>query len=217
MEERTPSRPRSEPLTNGVVPSQDGALLRALLVWAAGATLIAASGIVARVPFGAPLCIAGGTAALVIAARKRYASAFARISTRTIVLAHALRAPIGASFLVALSHGALPAAFAVRAGVGDIVVGVGALVVGWATSRARSDSRVAAAWNVVGLIDILVAVATAQRAVLVEHDPLATRAIGSLPFGLLPTFIVPLVIGTHILLFMRFRDAAQRGTARHVA
>ncbi len=56
-------------------------------------------------------------------------------------------------------------------------------------------------WNVVGLVDILFVVATATR--LAFADPLSMTALLRFPLSLLPTFVVPLVIAIHVVLFVR--------------
>lgn len=226
MRERTPSSSEAEPLAHA--PSTDTPTRAAtgsstsvalvLAAWALAGAIVAASGVVAAVPVGAPLFIGGGTAALVLAARRlpKWRAAVERIPTRAVVLGHALRAPIGASFLAALAAGELPRTFALRAGWGDIAVGLTAVAVGLYADERRATGPLVWTWTLLGLVDILMAVGTAQHALLVLHDPLAARALGGLPYGLLPTFVVPLVIGTHILLIMRLMGARAALTARHV-
>ena len=63
--------------------------------------------------------------------------------------------------------------------------------------------RLITIWNVVGLVDILMVVVTAARLGLSE--PASMRALTVLPLSLLPTFLVPLIIATHILIFARIR------------
>ena len=57
------------------------------------------------------------------------------------------------------------------------------------------------AWNVFGLVDIVLVVATATR--LGVADPGSMRALLELPLSLLPTFLVPIIIATHIIIFAR--------------
>jgi hypothetical protein len=64
------------------------------------------------------------------------------------------------------------------------------------------------AWNVVGMLDIGFVVATAAR--LAAADPSSMRALLRLPLSLLPTFLVPLIIATHVWIFVRLRSAAAR-------
>lgn len=56
-------------------------------------------------------------------------------------------------------------------------------------------------WDLVGLIDILFVVATATR--LAISDPESMGELLRLPLSLLPTFLVPIIIFTHIIIFVR--------------
>ena len=60
-----------------------------------------------------------------------------------------------------------------------------------------------AIWNFVGLIDIGMVVLAAARLGLTE--PASMRALTHLPLSLLPTWLVPLIIATHLLIFVRLR------------
>ncbi len=67
--------------------------------------------------------------------------------------------------------------------------------------------RLVLAFNTYGLIDIALTVATAQKLALIDHDPLMINAFRIWPFGLLPFFVVPLVVLTHLAIFARLRRA----------
>jgi len=56
-------------------------------------------------------------------------------------------------------------------------------------------------WNLIGLIDIILVVISAVR--INSADPGQLRALTHLPLSLLPTFLVPLIIATHIMIFAR--------------
>jgi hypothetical protein len=126
-------------------------------------------------------------------------------STRALVLFHAIRAPIGAAFLVLMAHG-LDATFARVAGVGDLVAGSLAVVVGAFFARSRA---VVLAWNAVALADIVLVVFTAQRVLVFSDHPQTMGMLVHFPGTLLPTFVVPFVIASHLLLFARLRRAAR--------
>lgn len=202
--------------------------LELLGAWAGAALAITMSGALTLARPVVPLVIVSAVAGTAIAYRRRGSvrRAIDAVPTRTLILFHTVRAPIGILFLFELTRGRLPEAFATRAGWGDFVVGLAApLVAWWATSRVANASAarqlsdgsssvghrdvvragVLSAFSIAGILDILVAFATAQYAFLVEHDPLITAAIGRLPYGLLPTFIVPLVMITHGITLARVR------------
>lgn len=124
------------------------------------------------------------------------------LDLRWLILYHAVRF-VGIAFLVYHSRGIIPSEFAIVAGWGDIVVAVTAiLVVSFAlpiSSPARW--RIVLLWNIFGLADILYVLRTGIGLGL--HNPEQMIWITTFPFSLLPTFIVPLIIVTHILVFIR--------------
>lgn len=123
---------------------------------------------------------------------------------RAFVALHISRLVVGIAFLVLTAHGGLPAAFALPAGYGDIAVGLAAmaLICSGRPSSASSKSLYKA-WNICGLADILFVVANAARIGLTA--PASMAPLLHLPLSLLPTFLVPLIITTHVLLFRRLR------------
>jgi len=83
-----------------------------------------------------------------------------------------------------LYYGILPAGFAVPAGVGDFLIGVSAPLVGLAVARRRAHAFAwATAWNVFGVLDLIVA---PTAAVLSQ-----AQVIGLYPLSLVPLFIGP--------------------------
>jgi hypothetical protein len=104
---------------------------------------------------------------------------------------------VGIYFLVLSARGEMDASFAVRAGCGDIVVGIGAM----ALLTARAPKWGWLFWNSLGFLDILFVVGTA--AVLRFTHPASLKAFCHLPLSFLPTMIVPLIITTHVILFVR--------------
>ncbi len=158
-----------------------------------------------------PAFIAAGVVATVLAYRgsPRLRQSFDSITDRALVIGHAVRAPIGAAFLYEHANGLLPTTFALRAGWGDIAVGLAALVVASAAPYVSRQRRVLlATFSFVGLFDIALAVGTAQYALLIAQDPLMTAALGRFPYGLLPVFIVPLVVLAHVFVLYRLaRDS----------
>ena len=69
-------------------------------------------------------------------------------------------------------------------------------------------TRLLTIWNVIGFVDILMVVLTAIRLNLA--DPTQLRAMLHLPLSLLPTFLVPLIIATHVIIFARIARAQRR-------
>lgn len=129
---------------------------------------------------------------------------FDRLDLRHLVLVHVSRF-VGIYFLRLYAKGELPYAFAVPGGVGDIVVALAALLVVFLPLGYERRQRFISIWNIVGLIDILLVVVTAIRLNLA--DPSQLWALTRLPLSLLPTFLVPLIIATHLIIFTRIARA----------
>lgn len=122
------------------------------------------------------------------------------IPLRWLVLFHLTRLFAGAYFLVLCQRGQLPCGFATPAGWGDIIVAVFALAV-IAAKRTEFARRLLLVWNTMGLIDIIFVVFSALRFGL--RDWQSMRALRELPLSLLPTFLVPLIIASHVVIFVR--------------
>ena len=125
-----------------------------------------------------------------------------RLDLRSLVFLHVTRF-VGFYFLLLFHRGELPYAFAVPGGWGDNIVAALALgVVFWPMGDALRR-RAITIWNVIGFVDIMLVVATAARLGL--EAPGQMHALTILPLSLLPTFLVPLIIATHIIIFLRLR------------
>ena len=126
------------------------------------------------------------------------------LDLRALVLLHVIRF-VGVYFLLLYRRGELPYGFAVPGGIGDIAVATFALVLVFAPLAEPQRLRATSIWNVAGLVDILLVVATAIRLTLA--GPSQMQALSRLPLSLLPTFLVPLIIATHIVIFARLARA----------
>ena len=181
----------------------------ALLIWFALAIISGVFGLLARLPVPPPVIAGALTVALLIAvtlspAIRAHVRSF---GLRSFVAFHITRIAAGAYFLFLYRRGELASAFALPAGWGDIAVGIAAIIVALTCFPIRGSShRIALlAWNTVGLIDILFVLSTAARLFL--GDPVALAMFARLPLVLLPTFVVPIVLSTHVLIFIWWRDA----------
>ena len=127
------------------------------------------------------------------------------VDSRVLITLHLTRF-VGAYFLVLYGREELPFAFAIPGGLGDILAATWALTL---LLGIRVDTlagrRAYRMWNVVGLTDILLAVTTAAR--LGVAAPVAMAALLRVPLSLLPTFLVPLIIASHVQPFRRLRTA----------
>lgn len=177
-------------------------------VWFIAAVLVGQQHLLQRVPPPAVQGILFGLTALLLFAYFRLAAFRAWIDAldlRALVLLHVTRF-VGFYFLVLYRRGELPYAFAVPGGYGDIAVAALALLVVFLPLDRARRTRFLTIWNVIGLTDILLVAATAIRLNLADASQM--RALLHLPLSLLPTFLVPLIIATHVMIFARLaRDA----------
>ena len=110
-----------------------------------------------------------------------------------------------------LAYGMVPAGFAWPAGVGDALTGLFAPVVALLVARRRPAAfQWAIAWNIFGILDLIVAPATAVF--------FQSRVLGTYPLALVPLFLgPPLGILTHIYslrnLAITRTSVPQRGNA----
>ena len=129
------------------------------------------------------------------------------ISVRWLMLLHVTRLFAGGYFLVLCRLGELPCGFAKPAGWGDIVVAVLTLAVVGAM-RTKHAKKVLLLWSTLGLIDIIFVVFSALRFGLADWQ--AMHALRELPLSLLPTFLVPIIIASHILIFVKLARAGHQ-------
>jgi hypothetical protein len=120
------------------------------------------------------------------------------------VLLHLTRLFAGAYFLVLCQHDQVPCGFARPAGWGDMIVAIFALAVVGAM-RTQFAKTLLLVWNTLGLIDIIFVVSSALRFGLKDWQSM--HALRELPLSLLPTFLVPLIIASHVLIFVRLTRA----------
>ena len=121
------------------------------------------------------------------------------VDLRWLIALHLTRF-VGFYFLFLYQRGQLPEGFAVPAGIGDIIV---ALIAGMllAISPSRQPRAILLLWNAFGLIDIVLVASSALRFGLKDWQSMAP--LRELPLSLLPTFLVPLIIVSHVLIFVR--------------
>jgi subtilisin family serine protease len=188
------------------------ALATAGAAWLVLAVATGASGILAAAqPPTLQLVLLGLTILLAALSRswpdlRRWAMT---VDVRVLVLVHVSRL-VGLYFLVLYGRGELPYAFAVPGGLGDIAVAVAAIAVAALLPPAgRAGWRGLCVWNLAGLIDILLVVATAARLNLA--DPASMAALTRLPLSLLPTFLVPIIIWTHAVILVRLAASRRAG------
>lgn len=203
-------KPMTEP-----TPYRSTGVLLVGAVWLAAAIAFGASAIPQRMRPPLPqLLLLGLTGLLLLATfgRPRLRAWAYRIDPRWLVGLHLSRF-VGFYFLALYERGQLSQAFAVTAGWGDnIVAGLALLLLLLGPPTRRHRWPLYLIWNVLGLADILFVVATAARLGLT--DPQSISALLRLPLNLLLTFLVPLIIASHVILFARLARLRKAVAAR---
>jgi len=131
---------------------------------------------------------------------------------RVLTLAQTWRVG-GVVFLILHHQGLLPGVFALPAGWGDIAIGATAPLVAWAiSSKKRFPKEIFVSWNVLGMLDLMMAV---TLGILASASPLGilageitTQVMGTFPLSLIPTFFVPLLIIFHLIALGRVWNEA---------
>jgi len=181
-------------------------------IWLLLAVAAGASGLTARLVPPFPQIILMGLVIiqlLLIAILKSFRSWCMTVDLRALVLFHITRF-VGIYFLILYSEGRLPYAFAVPGGWGDIAVAVYAVLVAlYVKPEGKAGWSVYLLWNLLGFADILFVVITAAR--LAFSDPASMGELLRLPLALLVTFVVPVIIFTHIVIFARLFRSSKHG------
>jgi hypothetical protein len=116
----------------------------------------------------------------------------------------------GYVFLILYSYGYLPGYFAWPAGVGDIFIGVTApFILSRLASPGFTRSKSFMVWNVLGILDLVVAVGMGRFGSLLIANPIPTAIMSQMPLVLIPTFFVPLFIMLHLVALLHARRAVQ--------
>lgn len=110
----------------------------------------------------------------------------------------------GFGFLTLYAHGVLPGLFAFPAGLGDMAIGISApwMVRGLARHPSFVASRRYALWNILGVLDLIVAIS--MGTICSGFVPgvtgiVITSPMAQLPLVLIPAYLVPLFIMLHFI------------------
>lgn len=122
---------------------------------------------------------------------------------------------VGGTFLLLFAVHRLPAIFGILAGGGDMLVGASA----WAVANSVRNGRLArgVVWNLLGLLDLVVAVSLGvafSPAFHLSPDGITTAALTVLPNVLVPAFLVPVSILLHVASLRTLRSMAATASDR---
>jgi hypothetical protein len=124
------------------------------------------------------------------------------MNLRWLILFHGIRI-IGIAFLLLRAQGRLPENFAISGGHSGIVVAASALLLAFVAVPVRNARQwwTLLSWNLFALAANLRVVVTGIQAGMKDIQQM--MPLTEWPLSLLPTFIVPLVIVTHLVIFAR--------------
>jgi len=191
------------------------ATLMVLLVWFAGVFSLAAQNLFDSSAGQPPLNILLSLIIPLIAFVTTYSTSprfkhyVLNIDMRHLILLHSWRM-LGFGFVFLYFYDVLPALFAFPAGVGDAMAATFAVFLAIAMYQNKAISKKwIYRWNNFGLLDFVIAVSlgimsrTGNIGQLEGH--VASDAMGVLPLVMIPTFIVPFYIITHIIIYLQLR------------
>ncbi len=189
-----------------------------LVLWFVAVFLVGAAGAFVRPPGTPPIPVLIGAVAPLIVFLAAYwgsASFHKFVLAIDLPLATAVQAwrAGGLGFLALYVHGVLPGAFAWPAGLGDIAIGVTAPWVMLALVRRPgfASSRVFVVWNLLGILDLVVAVSVGALSSVFGSGVAGEATMGPmarLPLVLIPAYFVPLFVMLHLASLFKARRKA---------
>ena len=210
-----------------IAPGANNLIAGALAAWFALVVLLGANGAFVRPPGTAPLPIFIGFAVPIAVFLVVYwfSSAFrALVLGLDLRLATAIQAwrLAGLGFIALYTYGVLPGLFALPAGLGDIAIGLTAPWVMRALERrpAFVASKGFVVWNLLGILDLLIAVGTGTTSSLLAvgaAGEITMAPMAELPLVLIPAFLVPIFIMLHVAALIQARRFAGSGDRRESA
>ena len=109
----------------------------------------------------------------------------------------------GIAFLWGMTQGILDPAFAIPAGIGDILIGVTAIPFAIFLWKGYSWSKYAVVvWSVLGIADLVNAVTLG----VITNTDFSTSTMATFPWILVPTVAVPLALTLHGITLYRLRN-----------
>lgn len=185
------------PISTGVILST--------VAWGAGVVVASASGALGALVDRTMPAYAGLVAAGIALPTALYFGSHAArravdaIGLRRLTLLHLWRLPAGLVFLWYAATGGLPLAFALIAGIGDVLAGLGAATLLGREAAPRLLRRI----HLFGAADFVTAVGTGLTFTLMG-DPLMVT-LTTLPMALIPLFGVGLSGASHIVALNALR------------
>ena len=116
----------------------------------------------------------------------------------------------GLGFLALYANGILPAGFALPAGLGDMAIGATAplILLGLLRNARFASGGTFVAWNLLGMLDLVTAVASGTLAALHATGlpgEFTTAPMARLPLLFIPVYLVPILFMLHIAALLQAR------------
>jgi hypothetical protein len=118
----------------------------------------------------------------------------------------------GIAFLWGMTQGILDPAFAIPAGIGDILIGVTAIPFAIFLWKGYSWSKYAVVvWSVLGIADLVNAITLG----LITNSDFGSPMVTTFPWILVPTVGVPLALALHGIVLYRLRKRVPKQAYRN--
>lgn len=129
----------------------------------------------------------------------------ATLSLEDLVKIHIFRL-IGSTFIILFLYDLLPTAFALFAGIGDLLTAISSVFVANAIRTKKSYARrLTYIWNTFGLADILITsvLAIIFTKISIDNNVPGVEFLAQFPFCFIPAFAPPTIIFLHLLVFRK--------------
>lgn len=149
---------------------------------------------------------------------KRRREQIQQVAMLPLIAVQSLRV-LGVLFVLLFAAHRLPAPFAPLAGYGDIATGLLAIPLAWSVATRATQPRLALwLWSALGMGDLIDAIAlgtlSAPSPFQVFHQTPSSAIIPTLPWLLIPGFLVPCFFFLHIIVLFKMRSKAMDGLSR---
>lgn len=116
---------------------------------------------------------------------------------------------VGSTFIFLGIYDALPKHFAYLAGTGDVLAALSSIYVVYGLKKEKTYAKkLAYAWNVFGLADILMTAILANVLTKISMDTgqMGVDTLARFPFSLIPAIAPPTIIFLHVLIFRKLKN-----------
>jgi hypothetical protein len=141
---------------------------------------------------------------------KRRREQIQQVAIVPLIAVQSLRV-LGVLFVLLFAAHRLPAPFAPLAGYGDILTGLLAIPLAWAVASRKTQPRMALwLWSALGMGDLIDAITlgtlSAPSPFQVFHQVPSSAIMPTLPWILIPGFLVPCFFFLHIIVLIKMRS-----------